>query len=401
MTKAATKTPDAAAIAKHMAAQDKKEININPELRDFLDILSPEERKELREELIADGGARDPIVLWKETRQIVDGHNRYDICVAENLKFTTVEKSFKDIDAVKDWMIRNQLGRRNLSPIRATYFMGLLYNKAKQDPTQARTDAGGEKTAEKMAKTFSVGEKTVRRAGDMATGVETIAKAKGLTEVREKLALLKGKSEGGYTKEELEDLGKIAKKDEKAAVELVSKIDEIKETEKQQREAAKAVKERINGTAKTPAKTTTAEKTKPYPVVFVCPAFGSLSYNVTTEKKPSLADNAAVYMAVADEELPKAFELLKKWQLTYDGMIIFETKDAYENLFSNVKHVCLICATRGIVAIEGKAVGSIVPKNGITAEEAMVKVIEGYHPKDRKLDMRSNATAKGWDAPKA
>lgn len=404
MTKAATKTPDAAAIAKHLAAEEAaekaKSILIMPELRDFLDILTPEERKELREELIADGGARDPIVIWKETGVIADGHNRYAICMAENLKFTTVEKSFENIDAVKDWMIRNQLGRRNLTPIRSTYFMGLLYNKTKQDPTQARTDAGGENTAGKLAKTFAVGEKTVRRAGDLATGVDIVAKAKGLTEVREKLALLKGKSEGGFNKEELEDLGKLAKKDEKAAVALVPKIEEIKKAEQAQKEAVKAVKQKVNA-AKPAVKTTPAEKAKKYPVALVRPNFGGMNYNVATEKKPSMADNAVVYIVAADEELPAAFELMKKWQLSYDGMLIFETKDSYESMFADVNHTCLLCATRGVVAIGGKAIKSIVPKNGISAEEAMVKTIEAYHQKEAKLDMRSNTTAKGWDAPKA
>ena len=57
-------------------------------------------------------GIRDPLVTWNGI--LVDGHNRYRIAQEYDIDFVTVEKEFADMNAVKEWMVNNQLGRRNL-----------------------------------------------------------------------------------------------------------------------------------------------------------------------------------------------------------------------------------------------------------------------------------------------
>jgi N6-adenosine-specific RNA methylase IME4 len=46
---------------------------------------------------------------------LIDGHNRYEICTKHGLAFSVVEKEFASESNVKEWMINNQFGRRNLS----------------------------------------------------------------------------------------------------------------------------------------------------------------------------------------------------------------------------------------------------------------------------------------------
>ncbi len=46
---------------------------------------------------------------------MIDGHNRYEICTKHGLAFSVVEKEFASESNVKEWMINNQFGRRNLS----------------------------------------------------------------------------------------------------------------------------------------------------------------------------------------------------------------------------------------------------------------------------------------------
>ena len=84
--------PDMNAIAGVFAKEDAEKegrvaklptLKVNEELKSFLDILTVEERKGLEADLLRDGGARDPIVVWKESGEIVDGHNRYEICRIE------------------------------------------------------------------------------------------------------------------------------------------------------------------------------------------------------------------------------------------------------------------------------------------------------------------------------
>jgi hypothetical protein len=84
---------------------------IDSEFRALIPPLSADERKQLECNLIADG-CRDPLVVWNDI--LLDGHHRYEICTAHKIPFRTVEQPCADRDAAKEWIIRNQFGRRNL-----------------------------------------------------------------------------------------------------------------------------------------------------------------------------------------------------------------------------------------------------------------------------------------------
>lgn len=392
-----TKTPDANAIAEVFAKQDAAsatnapKIVIMPELKELLDLLSETERKGLEADIIRDGGATDPLEIWKEKGVLIDGHNRYEICTAHNLPYKTVERSFESIEAVKEWMLGKQLHRRNMTPDRITYFTGLLYNMHKQDPTKARTATeDGVSTAQKIANDLGVSEKTVRRAGDIAKGIDAVARVQNVQSVKDKLAAIRGKSENApaFKKEELEEIGKVA--DPKIAEAAVKELTAIKTT-------TKAAQVKAQTQAKTVARAVV--KADPYGVVFVKPDFAGLGYSATTQVKPPLAENAVVYMVVPDEELVKGFELIKRWGLEYEATLIFSVKDGYEGPFSDIKHTFMLVSTKGIITAPKKASGSIVPCEG-DVEAAMVKLIEGYHDKAKRLDMRDKRTANGWDALK-
>ena len=89
-----------------------KAIKIDDEIRDLLPPLTEYEYKNL-EQSILDEGCREAIVLWGEI--IVDGHNRYNICIKHNISFNTVQKEFASRDEVINWIIKNQVGRRSLN----------------------------------------------------------------------------------------------------------------------------------------------------------------------------------------------------------------------------------------------------------------------------------------------
>ena len=67
------------------------------------------------EESILDEGVRDPIVVWAGHGTIVDGHNRYNIATENEISYEIREMEFSDEDAVIEWILRNQLARRNLT----------------------------------------------------------------------------------------------------------------------------------------------------------------------------------------------------------------------------------------------------------------------------------------------
>lgn len=87
------------------------ELKINPRFRDVIPPLDSEEYENLRES-IASEGCRDAIIIWNGF--IVDGHNRYRACQEFGVPFRTLEKEFEDEDAAIEWVMRNQLSRRNL-----------------------------------------------------------------------------------------------------------------------------------------------------------------------------------------------------------------------------------------------------------------------------------------------
>ena len=81
-------------------------------LRNVIPALTSEEYSELESSIIREG-CRHPILTWNGL--IIDGHNRYDICVKNKIEFKTEEMHFKDKKEALDWMITNQLARRNLT----------------------------------------------------------------------------------------------------------------------------------------------------------------------------------------------------------------------------------------------------------------------------------------------
>ncbi|MBL0423081.1 plasmid replication/partition related protein [Ramlibacter sp. AW1] len=89
------------------------DIEVNEELKAYIDPLTPEEYRALERSILAEG-CRDALVLWGH--MLVDGHNRYAICRQHGLPFQTVQSTrFRSIEDVHLWMIDQHLGRRSLS----------------------------------------------------------------------------------------------------------------------------------------------------------------------------------------------------------------------------------------------------------------------------------------------
>lgn len=114
---------------------------------------------------------------------LVDGHNRFSVCQKHGLEFPFKKVAFKDDEEVRDWMIRNQLGRRNLSPEQQSYLRGLRYNREKSQGkrTNLTLDQNDPKlesasTAAVLAKEYNVSEATIKRDGEFAAGLESIGK---------------------------------------------------------------------------------------------------------------------------------------------------------------------------------------------------------------------------------
>ena len=61
-----------------------------------------------------------------------DDHNRYRIATEHGLTYETVQKDFESREHVLNWIISNQLGRRNLNPNQIAYLRGRRYENEKK-----------------------------------------------------------------------------------------------------------------------------------------------------------------------------------------------------------------------------------------------------------------------------
>jgi N6-adenosine-specific RNA methylase IME4 len=154
------------------------DIVIDAEFAALIPPLSSEERRQLEDNIVEHGGARDPLVVWvcDGTLTLLDGHNRYEICTRLGLPFDVHEMRFSSRDEAEDWIDKNQLGRRNLTADAFTLLLGRRYNRAKKqgDRTDLTSDQNDQKltTADKLAAEHGVGSATVRRAGKFAEEVD-------------------------------------------------------------------------------------------------------------------------------------------------------------------------------------------------------------------------------------
>ena len=195
-------------------------VNIDPEFKKLIPPLSPQERSQLEENILAEG-CRDPLTVWKEQNILLDGHNRYEICDKYGIEFYVSEIELSNREEAKIWILRNQLGRRNLSPDKASYYRGVLYNtlKAKTSNPQGKNqhsdiEVGGHfdhqpdslKTAEIISEQLGVSEKTIRRDAKYADSLEAIA-----THVGDEARTVILDGEAKLSKKDVEVIADVAK----------------------------------------------------------------------------------------------------------------------------------------------------------------------------------------------
>jgi ParB-like chromosome segregation protein Spo0J len=147
------------------------ELQIDPELKAWIDPLSPDEYSLLEASILQDG-CRDPLVV--SAGYLLDGHNRYEICQKHGIEFSTFEKAGLSTKVdVKIWMIQNQMGKRNATDFARTALAlklkPLLEQRARErmqagkvDPTQNSAEGAGE-TRQAVAKVAGVSHDTVRK----------------------------------------------------------------------------------------------------------------------------------------------------------------------------------------------------------------------------------------------
>ena len=314
------------------------EIKIDSEFSKYVPSLSPEEFKQLKTNIQAEG-CREPLVIWEEENILVDGHNRHKICTENHVSFQIQMKSFPDREAVLDWIDCNQLGRRNLSTKNYKMVLGRRYNRMKKTvgapvgndnaSNQLGQNDPIDSTAANLSKQHGVSPSTVKRAGKFAEAVQKIAVvAPEFDALEEKQKTVIAAAQ--IVEKLPNDAAEIISKGEK---EILAKDRELKAAIHINKQSENDSKERPDEAAEV------NETNHGYDVILIdIPSFlqqrglcqpGQV---ITVLKEAELiipyAKDCHVWAWTTHENLPVAFKLLEKWSLQYKCTFVWHKPEA-------------------------------------------------------------------------
>jgi N6-adenosine-specific RNA methylase IME4 len=314
-------------------------IHIDPEFKSLIPPLSKEEY-DLLEKSILSEGCRDPLVVWQNGKlTLIDGHNRYEICSKNNVNFKLHYKTFTNTEEVKDWIITNQLGRRNLTDSLREYFRGKLYESRKkrergggdkksieyknQRDQNDPIDSTLKKTAEIIAKEQNVSPGTVKRSYQYSQAIDTIGNTCG-EEIKQKIL----KEEIKTTKEEIKSL--VNKKPE----EQKQIIEKIKTGE------AKTINNAILAVNRDKPREVKPLPVELYDVIYSDPPwryehaknsndsieahYPTMDLEEIKSMKVPSADNAVLLLWVTSPKLEEGLQVLNAWGFNYRSSSIWD-----------------------------------------------------------------------------
>lgn len=157
-------------MATATAKRAAKSIIIDRELRALIPPLTAEEFS-LLEQSICSEGCRDPLVLWRGRNILLDGHHRLGICKTHGIPYPVSKVKLANRDAARTWIIRNQFGRRNLTPyVRCELALKLeplirKEAKARQQAGGAKSDGNGRVVRQKSAEPLETRRELAKTAG--------------------------------------------------------------------------------------------------------------------------------------------------------------------------------------------------------------------------------------------
>ena len=379
-------------------------IKIKEEFKSLIPALTKEEFKQLEQNCL-DEGIREKILVWNGF--IIDGHNRYEISLKWDLEIQTETKHFKDEEAVKEWMILNQFGRRNLSnyqrSVLALQLEEVFSKKAKENQLSS------------LKKGVSVPQISAKR--------EPI-------ETRKELSKVANVSH--------DTIAKVKKIQEKATEEVKAKLStgevsinsayqDIKKEENKKLllEKKELYKIRVENKTKDEFKIDINNTNETFRVIYADPAW---SYN-DKQDTPQLGGAAKHYDTMSINELCKlpvnniseknsilflwvtsplledAFKVVNSWGFKYKTSFIWDKVKHNMGHYNSVRHEILLVCTKGSCTPDNKKLYNSVQsieRNNNHSEKPIefLNIIDDLYNFGNKLEMFCRTIKKenwyGW-----
>lgn len=218
-------------------------VEIDQEFQALCPPLLPEEREQLEASLRAEG-CREALCVWWEQWQevyckecyavrpvhfgdgrwecdtcgfgvapdvhlLLDGHNRYALCTQYNISFETQEIDLASREEAVNWIIANQLGRRNLTPEQKSYLRGKRYNLEKTGGHgKSATNFQEQNASKRLAKEYKVVPATIQADGQFASAIDTL-EAQVRQDIRDTVLRRQDREQGKITKQQAMHTGKL------------------------------------------------------------------------------------------------------------------------------------------------------------------------------------------------
>lgn len=391
-------------------------MNLDKDFRALMPKLTASEYSKLEQSIINEG-CRDALIVWNDI--LIDGYNRYEICQKHSIDFKTISILFADRNVVTNWIIDNQLGRRNLTVEQKNYLIGKKYKEAKKEHGGDRKSSyqnDNLKTHQKIAEEYKISEQTVIRAEKFADAVDVIAENVG-SDVRDEIL----SRELDVTAKDVQILAKQEPEIQKEVVEKVRSGKSMK----------KAIQESKNELVETPplpeGKYNVIYADPPWEYNNTIRSWGPASLHYPTlplekicdyrDKNNSIiekfADDAVLFLWVTNPFLQDAFKVVESWGFNYKTAMVWVKRNLQRpgsGFYVRGHHELLFICTKGSFVPDqtGKEpIGSVIDADigeHSAKPEIVYEIIEKMYPDGKYLELflrgkpRERWTGHGYEA---
>ena len=375
-------------------------IKIKEEFKKLIPALTKEEYKQLENNCIAEG-IREKILIWNGF--IIDGHNRYEISLKWDLEIQTETKHFQDEEAVKEWMILNQFGRRNLSnyqrSVLALELEEVFSKKAKENQVRKANSvlliSAEQKldTRKELSKIASVGHDTIAKVKKI--------QAQASEEVKAKLSTGEVSINSAYQEIKKEENKKLLlEKKELYKIRVENKTEDqfkidIKNTNETFRVIYADPAWSYNDKQDTPQLGGAAKHYDTMTINELC----KLPVNNISEK------NSILFLWVTSPLLEDAFQVVNAWGFKYKTSFIWNKVKHNMGHYNSVRHEILLVCTKGSCTPDNKKLYNSVQsieRNNNHSEKPIefINIIDDLYNYGNKLEMFCRTIKKenwyGW-----
>ena len=359
-------------------------LKIDSEFKALIPSLSGDEYNLLEESILAEG-CRDALVIWNDA--IIDGHNRYEICTRHGLDFNTTPMAFESRADVKIWIVKNQLGRRNLQPFVRVELAKLIEPEIKEKARENQLSG---------LKQFQDNGPVLQKSAERVESIDT----------REEIAKVAGVSH--------DTVAKVSKIIEKAPEEVKQRIREGDLT------INKAYNYIKRQEVQEKAKEIEAPKGK-YRVIYADPAWqysdkrdGNTTgaedhYKTMSIKELCLLpikditeDNAVLFLWVTSPLLEDCFQVIKAWGFQYKTSFVWDKVKHNMGHYNSVRHELLLIATKGSCLPDNKKLYDSVQeieRSDIHSEkpDEFRNIIDDIYTYGNKIELFARKKHSEWD----